>query len=74
MHVFNVVIKDLNTHSRKHISVFHSMSLLYRLHCIWIDLFCHSPFNLEIVESDVSGNSSSEGEGGSESELEGAGK
>ena len=50
------------------------MSLLYRLHCIWIVSFCHSHFNLEIIESDVSDNSPSEGEGGSESELEGTGK
>lgn len=62
----------------KCISVCHRKSLLYSLHCIWIVLCCcHFRFNLEIVESDVSDvsdDSGNEGEGQSESELEGAGK
>ena len=62
----------------KCISVCHRKFLLCSLHCIWIVLCCcHFRFNLEIVESDVSDvsdDSGNEGEGQSESELEGAGK
>lgn len=61
--------------SLKHIFVFHIMSVkqaLLHSNCL---MCCHSHFNLRIDEndfSDVSGDSDSKGEEGSESEMEGA--
>ena len=50
--------------SFKHLYVFHSTSVLYRLHCIRIVLCCfHSRFNLEIDKSNISEISENDNEG-----------